>query len=49
MLVRGAQPKEMESKYFMTVQTKVSWKGKDSTTTTSKSKFDVKKLSSEEV
>ncbi|XP_042969094.1 uncharacterized protein LOC122301779 [Carya illinoinensis] len=41
--------KDMGSKSFKTVQTKVSWKGRDTSATTSKPRPEIKKLSSEEV
>ncbi|XP_042962448.1 uncharacterized protein LOC122296713 [Carya illinoinensis] len=41
--------KDMGSKSFKIVQTKVSWKGRDTSATTSKSRPEIKKLSSEEV
>ncbi|XP_042992260.1 uncharacterized protein LOC122318738 [Carya illinoinensis] len=41
--------KDMGSKSFKTVQTKVSWKGRDTSATTSKPRLEIKKLSSEEV
>ncbi|XP_042976318.1 uncharacterized protein LOC122307482 [Carya illinoinensis] len=41
--------KDMGSKSFKNVQTKVSWKGRDTSATTSKLRLEIKKLFSEEV